>query len=91
MRYNCHIFICTNSPNNTNKCGSKNSEKLRLELKEKAKALHLEGLRINSSGCLGACEKGVAAVMYPQNKWYYELTENSCDFLLEDIKSEIKK
>jgi len=89
MSYKCHLFICTNSPNKPNKCGSKNSEKLRLELKEKVKIQNLENVRINSSGCLGACEKGIAAVMYPQNKWFYELTENSSEILLEQIKKNI--
>lgn len=33
-------------------------------------------VRINASGCLGRCEEGIAAVIYPQTQWHTGLTEN---------------
>ena len=43
--------------------------KLKKELKESG----LDGedkIRISSSGCLGRCSEGPAAVSYPEGKWY---------------------
>ena len=30
----------------------------------------MENIRVNKSGCLGNCEKGVACVIYPEGIWY---------------------
>lgn len=73
MSYKTHLFICTNAPDNPNKCGSKGSESLRKSLKEKCGAAFGKEVRINASGCLGPCERGINAVMYPQGEWFHEL------------------
>ena len=39
-------------------------------------------VRINNSGCLGHCEEGITAVLYPQGKWLTHLSENS----LQDLE-----
>jgi predicted metal-binding protein len=73
----CHLFICTNSPNKPNKCGSKNAELLRQKIKDTCKEKYsadvASEIRINSAGCLGQCERGIAAVMYPEGQWFYDL------------------
>lgn len=68
-----HVFVCTNRrPDGSPKgcCASKGSEELRLALKKEADAQGLKGVRINTSGCLDACEKGPAIVVYPEGHWY---------------------
>lgn len=86
-----HLFICTNSPQIEGRCGHKNAEALRRELKERCKnAPWGRDIRINSSGCLGHCEKGIAAVMYPQTEWFFDLTDKDGDKLFEAIDSSFK-
>jgi len=85
MSYKTHVFICTNSPDKQGKCGHKGSEELRKQLKEKCTELYGKDLRVNSSGCLGYCEKGIAAVIYPQGKWLTHLTKDSLQPLLQEI------
>lgn len=95
----CHLFICTNSPNKPNKCGSKNAELLRQKIKdtckEKYSAESASEIRINSAGCLGQCERGIAAVLYPKDQWFYDLKyfapANGADDLSEIEKIENKK
>lgn len=65
-----HLFICTNSPDKKGKCGYKNADKLRSCIKDRAKEQDWgKSVRVNSSGCLGQCEYGIAAVIYPEGKW----------------------
>ena len=91
--YQCHAFICTNAPDNPNKCGSKNSESMRRELKEKCSETFGKRVRINASGCLGYCEHGIAAVIYRPDQpaeWHFNLTSQNTDLLFEKVKSGLK-
>lgn len=68
-----HVFVCTNRrPDGAPKgcCASKGSEELRLALKKAADAAGVKGVRINASGCLDACERGMSIVVYPEGVWY---------------------
>lgn len=72
-----HVFVCTNrrpdgSPRGC--CASKGSEDLRLALKKELDAQGLKGVRINTAGCLDACERGMAMVVYPEQTWYGPVT-----------------
>lgn len=71
--YKTHLFICTNGPDRDGKCGSKNAEDLRNKIKKRCGAAWGKDMRVNASGCLGHCERGIAAVLYPQNKWFLDL------------------
>ncbi len=69
-----HVFICTNRrPDGSPKgcCASKGGEAVRDAFKQ---AVHDAGLRAsvrtNAAGCLDACERGVAVVVYPEGVWY---------------------
>lgn len=88
-----HLFICTNRPDIEGKCGSKGSEDLRSELKHRCKEVFgkSDDLRINSSGCLGFCERGITAVLYPQGKWFHELTQKDGDLLIDEVSKALKK
>lgn len=86
MSYKTHVFICTNSPGKEGKCGSKNSDGLRAKVKDLCLQKYGKGsLRVSSSGCLGFCEKGIAAVIYPKGEWLFDLKENSEDLLMAKI------
>ena len=39
-------------------------------------------IKVSKSSCLGHCETGVTAVIYPQNQWFHRLKEKD----LQEIK-----
>ena len=89
--YKTHVFICTNAPDREGKCGNKGSEELRRGLKDICKEKYGKQVRINSSGCLGFCEKGIAAVIYPEGKWHFDLDKRDEKLLLNDVEKSQKK
>lgn len=92
MKMRAHLFICTNSPDKAGKCGHKNSEQMRKRLKEKfSQEYKSKDLRINSSGCLGQCEHGIAAVLYPQGEWFLDLTDQDDQKLYEAVSKSLEK
>ena len=72
--YKTHIFICTNIKEVGKCCGKEPiAKELLSKLKKELKESGLDGedkIRISSSGCLGRCSEGPAAVSYPEGKWY---------------------
>lgn len=82
-----HIFICTNDrPNDPNSsCAPKGGKALQIAFKERLKQLGLNTeIRANQSGCLDACQHGVAVVIYPAQVWYGGVT-------LDDVNEIIDK
>ncbi len=83
-----HLFICTNGADRPGKCGIKNSENLRSQLKDLCKKQSWSSsVRVNSAGCLGTCEKGISAVLYPEGKWFFHLTESDVQKLYTELES----
>ncbi len=75
-RYQAHLFVCTNRRSNGKDCFSKGGESLRTKLKGWCRAQGLQSeVRVNSSGCLDACERGIVAVNYPSGEWLEALTD----------------
>jgi len=87
--YKAHLFICTNSPDKEGKCGHKMAEKLQAEVKEHFRHVQNKQIRINKSGCLGQCENGVAAVLYPENKWFLNLTDQDAKKLIAAVEKAV--
>ncbi len=44
----------------------------------------LEGVRINSAGCLDRCELGPVLVVYPEEIWYRCRTRDDIDAVLTE-------
>ena len=93
MSYKKHLFICTNgNPDDPKKCASKGAVKLFEQIKEKTyQEYDPKQVRINRSGCLGYCEKGISAVLYPEAHWFYELKLESTPIVFEALKESISK
>ncbi len=51
-------------------------------MKARAKELGLDGVRINSAGCLDRCELGPTMVIYPEGVWYRCPTREDIDEVL---------
>lgn len=91
--YKCHLFICTNTKEKGSSCGPKDSAALRMALKKRMDEKYPEmksSFRINASGCLGLCEKGIAAVTYPSGSWKTEISVSDIDVLEQWVLEELQ-
>ncbi len=82
--HEAHLFICTNKKEKGESCGMKDSQVLREQLKKliDEKYPQWKGkVRLNASGCLGPCAKGIASVCYPQGDWHTELKSTDVEYL----------
>ncbi len=80
-----HVFVCTNrrpDGHARGSCAGRGAEHLRDYMKARAKELGLQGVRINSSGCLDRCERGPCIVVYPEGIWYRVDTPGDVDEIL---------
>jgi (2Fe-2S) ferredoxin len=85
--YTRHVFVCTNRrPDGAPKgcCASKGSDEVRLEFKHQLDGHQVKGVRANAAGCLDACERGVAVVVYPDNVWYGGVTVADVKEIVEE-------
>jgi (2Fe-2S) ferredoxin len=73
MRFEKHVFICTNqrAPGERKSCGESHGLELVKMFKKsiKDKELNTE-IRAQKSGCLDACEFGPSLVVYPEGIFY---------------------
>ncbi|MBY0544341.1 MAG: (2Fe-2S) ferredoxin domain-containing protein [Gammaproteobacteria bacterium] len=92
MHYEKHIFICTNQrPDGKACCANHDAATACHQLKMATKLRGIDGpgkIRVSQSGCLGRCELGPVAVVYPAGHWY---TYNSLDDLDEILEEDLIK
>lgn len=73
MKYQKHLFICTNqrAEGARASCGEAHGLELVKEFKRliKEKGLNTE-MRAQRSGCLDICDFGPTVVVYPEGVWY---------------------
>ena len=75
-KYDAHLFICTNKKEKGACCADRQGPELRDRLKKLSRDPALgwgKRVRVNAAGCLGECEEGVAAVIYPEGRWLRNL------------------
>lgn len=86
MRFDKHIFICANQKAEGKACcgearGMELVEKFREVLAEKG----LKGkVRAQRSGCLDACTKGPALVIYPDGIYYGGVTPSDVERIVDE-------
>lgn len=71
--FRCHVFCCTNerpADHPQGSCARRGAVRLRNYMKARAKELGLDGVRINTAGCLDRCAHGPTVVVYPDGVWY---------------------
>jgi predicted metal-binding protein len=84
-----HLFICTNTRENGESCGAKGAVELRDSVKKACKATNPfpnQKFRVNAAGCLGVCERGIAAVLYPEGNWLVDLESGDTNKVLEFLR-----
>ena len=77
MKFEKHIFICTNqrAAGEKKSCGEACGLELIKEFKKQMKDLNLNSrMRAQKSGCLDACEYGPSVVVYPEGIFYGGVT-----------------
>lgn len=86
--YKRHLFICTNQREPGEACcGSYDSARLRKQAKALSKELGIagdDGVRVNSAGCLGRCDEGPVAVVYPDAVWYTYVDEEDLEEIVRE-------
>lgn len=95
MRFEKHIFICTNQKAEGKKCcGETNGMELVALFREKLKEKGLHGkIRTQKTGCLDACASGPSLVIYPEGVFYGRVTHDDVDRIIEShiLNNEIVK
>ena len=56
-------------------------------LKSAAKAEEIANIRVQKSGCLSQCERGISCVVYPEGVWYTLTDQENVKELLEHLRS----
>lgn len=74
MRFQRHLFVCENRrPDDHPRgcCAGRGGVQLREAFKSEVRRRGLQDkVRVNSAGCLDACEHGPTLVVYPEGIWY---------------------
>jgi (2Fe-2S) ferredoxin len=85
MRYDKHIFICTNQKAEGKACcGETRGMELVNKFKEVLRDKGLQGkVRAQRSGCLDACGNGPALVIYPEGTYYGQVTIYDVERIVE--------
>ena len=85
--YTHHIFFCNNIRTNGKQCCSQNGAKeLYRYAKDKCRETSMLGegrFGVSESRCLGRCEHGPVAVVYPDKVWYCYSDVADIDELLD--------
>jgi len=87
MKFEKHIFICTNKrveghPRGC--CDPTGSEQMQKVFKKKLAEHGLKGrVRANRAGCLDQCEHGPNIVVYPEGTWYGNVRYEDIDEIIE--------
>ena len=85
-----HIFICNSfrlkgEPQGT--CNKKGAPELLQYIEGEIIDRGIDAL-VSSTGCLKQCEKGPVMVVYPNNYWYGEVTEEIIDEILDALEED---
>jgi len=85
--YRHHLFICTFQREDCATCCNQyGGQAMRDYAKQRIKDLGLSGeggVRVNSAGCLGRCNEGPVAVVYPEGVWYTYIDHEDLDEIIE--------
>lgn len=84
-----HIFVCNSfrlSGEPQGVCNKKGAPSLLQYLEEEIVDRGLDAM-VSSTGCLKVCDRGPAMVIYPNNFWYGEVTEDVIDEILDALEN----
>lgn len=86
--YTRHIFFCNNVRDDGKDCCSQlDAKQMYRHAKDKCRdevKLGKGGIGISESRCLGRCEHGPVAVVYPDNVWYQYIDKDDVDEIITE-------
>jgi (2Fe-2S) ferredoxin len=83
-----HIFVCASFRTNGGSqgaCYRKESNNLLQYLETELADRDMTDVMVSSTGCLNRCEHGPVMIVYPENHWYGEVTEEKIDEVLNGL------
>lgn len=86
MKYDFHVFVCSNQKPEGKKCCGEDlgTESVKL-LREKIRGKQSErNIRIQRAGCLDLCSKGPAMVVYPEGIFYRFRNQEDLEIIAEE-------
>lgn len=90
-----HLFVCTSctyKQPNGRESSAEEAVIFRKNLKNRARELYSKNeVRVSASTCLGECEQGIAAVMYPKGQWSLGLRPSDEDKLFTQLAEEVTR
>ncbi len=86
MKYQKHVFICTNDKEAPKKCcGSEKGMELVNAFKKSLTEKGLEKqIRAQRSGCLDTCAFGPSVVVYPEGIFYGKVTPQDVEEIVQE-------
>jgi (2Fe-2S) ferredoxin len=93
MRYQHHLFICTNERENGDCCAKRGSLQILKDLKQVLRDRSLDhdgGIMANKSGCFGLCSQGPNVVVYPQGSWHRITDSAQAINLIDSLQASLK-
>jgi (2Fe-2S) ferredoxin len=84
MKYQHHIFVCTNEREGKKSCTEAAGLQLLDAFKSAIKEKGITGVRAQRAGCLDLCKHGPAAMVYPTGTCYGNLTPESALQIVEE-------
>lgn len=90
-----HLFVCTSCTYKRADGSDSSPEeayKLRKNLKTRARECYSKNeVRVSASSCLGECDFGIAAVLYPSGEWSLGLRPSDEEKLFAKISDEVSQ
>jgi len=86
-----HVFVCASTRLNgkvQGVCEKKDSHNLIQLFTEAIEDRDLGSeVMITGTGCVGLCDKGPVVMIYPEQVWYGNVSEDDIDIILDGIES----
>jgi (2Fe-2S) ferredoxin len=85
-----HFFLCNSFRMNgeaQGSCNRKGASDLLQYLQNEITDRGLDAI-VSTTSCLNVCEKGPILVIYPKEWWYFELTEEKVDAILDALEQD---
>ena len=84
-----HLFLCNSFRANGEPqgvCNKKGATDLLQYLQSEIADRGIDAI-VSTTSCLNVCEKGPILVVYPNELWYHEITEQKLDEILDALES----
>lgn len=89
MRYQHHIFVCTNERDDGDCCAKRGSFSILKTLKNELRDRGLDhdgGIMATKAGCFAMCGEGPNVVVYPRGSWHVLTTPADAVALIDELQ-----